>query len=154
MRRLLPICSLAALAAIAPGCGGGDPDQRRVAEADVPRCVGLPATIVGDAAAEPRGELAGTPGRDVIVDTGPDDVRHTMILGGAGRDVICAGPGGDTVKAGAGRDTVHAGGGPDLIAGGAAYDVLGGGPGQDTCATSEPASDRDRVRSCAHRRLR
>ena len=79
-----------------------------------PQCLGAPATIIGDADAEPGdGTIAGTAGNDIIVGTEGDDV----IAADAGDDRIC-GMGGD-----------------DKITGGDGFDRANGGPGEDVCET-------------------
>ncbi len=73
--------------------------------------------------------LHGTPGPDVIVALGGND----LVLGGRGADLICGGPGNDTLLGGAG---------PDLLSGGPGTDALEGGSGADRLAGAE---DDDRM---------
>jgi Ca2+-binding RTX toxin-like protein len=102
-----------------------------------PTCKGLAATIVGTEGPDAnsgsgadfiRGQLIGTPGRDVIVALGGDDFD---VYGGAGNDVICGGPGKDKLNGGAGKDTLLGQAGSDLL------DGDGGNradqPGKDRC---------------------
>ena len=67
------------------------------ADAAVPRCFGLKATIVGNAKAN---KIVGTNKRDVIVAGDGNDV----IRGRGGNDVICGGFGADTIMGGPGND--------------------------------------------------
>lgn len=98
---------------------------------EVPLCMGMPATIVGDGS----GTISGTPGHDVIF---ADDGVAQVIYAGAGHDTICAGAG-DIVHAGSGDDTVQAVGatavygesGDDLLIA-LASDEIRGGSGHDT----------------------
>lgn len=76
---------------------------------DLPRCAGIPATIVGTA--------------------GPDRLKGTRR-----RDVIAAGAGNDRVKGRRGKDLICGGDGDDRLSGGASRDRLIGGPGRDTFA--------------------
>lgn len=87
-----------------------------------PLCQGVPATIVGTAAAD---TINGTAGADVIVGGAGDDV----INGLGGNDRICGDAGDDTIRGGAGNDTVFGGSGSDDIRGEAGNDTLLGNPG-------------------------
>ena len=78
------------------------------AQAQVPTCLGLPATIIG------------TAGSDVITGTPGDDV----IIGLAGNDTIYGNGGNDRLLGGFGDDTIYGGDGDDR---------LEGDPGTDTC---------------------
>lgn len=119
----------------------------------VPRCMGVPSTIVGT---DGNDVLVGTPGKDVVfAGKGNDRIRT-----GDGNDLICAGPGKDVsigragndmifdeggageLRGGPGDDALYGLGGPDRIwggpgrdflFGGAASDELRGGPGRDEC---------------------
>lgn len=112
---LLPL-ALLPLLAIAPA-----------ADAAVPTCDGLRATIVGTE----RGDfLTGTPGRDVIVALGGDD----QVRGRGGDDVICGGDGADRLFGDGGDDRLY--GGRDRLnrIPGRAWldgDTLDGGRGDD-----------------------
>jgi hypothetical protein len=89
-----------------------------------PRCLGLPATIVGTAG---RDVLHGTKRADVIVALGGNDLVRGL---GAG-DRVCAGAGSDRVEGGAGNDRLYGEAGNDLLLGGPGKDRLYGGPGKD-----------------------
>ncbi len=84
-------------------------------------CHGFPVTTTAD-----RGDITGTPRRDVIRLTGPAHVRS-----GAGSDIICGSRHADVIEAGAGDDVVVGGRGHDRIHGGAGRDVLFGEGGND-----------------------
>ena len=71
------------------------------AGAQVPTCLGLPATIIGTAGND---ILNGTPGDDVIMGLGGDDT----ISGLGGNDTICGGDGNDYCNGGRGRDAQDA----------------------------------------------
>lgn len=110
--------------------------------AALPRCLGLPASIVGTTGDD---RIVGTAGNDVIVAGGGDD----YIVAGRGSDVVCAGAGADEVHGRRGGDVLHGelgkdqlfggddaddvvgGRGADLLAGGAEADALFGGLGLD-----------------------
>ncbi len=119
MRRLLTISTL--LAVVAAATVAAAP----AGAAAVPRCAGVPATIVGTPHAD---HLVGTLARDVIVAKGGADV----IDGRGGNDLICAGGGRDVVLGGSGADEIYGGRGPDLLRGGSGQDILSGGSGADT----------------------
>jgi uncharacterized delta-60 repeat protein len=111
-----------------PGGGGG--------AAQVPRCAGKKATIVGRARAD---RLKGTRRADVIVSLGGND----KISAGRGNDVICAGGGNDKIDGGSGNDRLYGqngkdklggGSGKDKLSGGGGKDQLSGGGGRDSCA--------------------
>ena len=99
------------------------------ADAAVPTCYGVRATIVGDARSE---VIKGTSGRDVIVGDGGDDTIHGL----GGNDLICGGRGADHLYGGRGDDRVN--GGLDRISTSEedgslerTGDLLRGGPGDD-----------------------
>lgn len=95
--------------------------------AEVVRCAGVPATIVGT----PRRDvIRGTPGRDVVAAMGGDD----MVRGLGGDDLICLGPGADSAFGGMGSDTLLGGPGADRLNGGTGRDLLKGGRGNDRLA--------------------
>lgn len=75
---------------------------------EVPKCNGLPATIIGT---EGRDKIKGTDGPDVIVAKGGND----KIKSGGGDDTICAGDGKDFIITGDGKDWIDAGSGRDII---------------------------------------
>src|SRR2546423_11480214 len=80
------------------------------ASAQIPTCLGLPATIVGTAGND---VLNGTPGNDVIIGLGGDDT----INGLGGNDTICGDDGNDHLYGGAGNDAIQGGNGDDVIQG-------------------------------------
>ncbi len=91
----------------------------------VPRCKGVPATVVGTAGPD---NLHGTSGRDVVFAGAGDDRIRT----GDHNDLICAGPGDDRTAGRAGDDTIHDGSGDGTMTGGAGHDLLFGSTGNDT----------------------
>ncbi len=117
-----------------PGPGGTPP---------VPRCGGLPATVIGTTRVD---TIRGTLGRDVIVGRGGNDVIRGLrgndrLCGGRGRDRLFGGPGNDVLRGEAGndqlrgqggRDRLFGGTGRDRLVGGPARDLLRGGPGRDS----------------------
>ncbi len=92
------------------------------ADAAPAKCAGKKATIVSNA---PR--IAGTPGHDVILAGGSDNV----VFGGGGNDVICGGGGNDTLYGERGNDALRGGDGDDTLYGGRGSDDLDGGLGKD-----------------------
>ncbi len=83
----------------------------------VPRCEGVPSTVVGTPGDD---ELHGTSGRDVVfADAGDDDIRT-----GDDNDLICAGPGEDRTAGRAGNDIVFDATGDGSLIGGPGHDVL------------------------------
>ena len=96
--------------------------MRRRREAEVHRCHGRVATIVGTAGDD---VLQGTPGRDVIWG-GPG---NDTIYGKLGNDLICGGGGDDVIHGGRGNDEVFGGQGTDRVFGDLGDDKVVGGPG-------------------------
>ncbi len=94
------------------------------AAGSVPKCDGLPATIVGTSSDD---VLIGTAGKDVIVGRAGAD----LIKGFDGPDVICGGAGADTLIGNAGADRLFGENGADRIEGRRGHDVLMGGGGDD-----------------------
>jgi Ca2+-binding RTX toxin-like protein len=86
-----------------------------------PRCLGKPATIVG------QGAIRGTAHADVIVAGRGRD----RIDGRGGNDRICAGTGPDSIEGGVGSDRIDAGHGDDEVVGDNGSDVVLAGPGAD-----------------------
>lgn len=102
------------------------------AEAAVPRCAGLKATIVGTNASQ---RIVGTQRRDVIVARGGNDV----VLGRGGADVVCGGSGNDTIYSGAGTGGLLYGeDGRDLVVAQADDIGLYGGNHDDVLRTTRP----------------
>jgi Ca2+-binding RTX toxin-like protein len=148
---------------------GADPDCQTTPPGNT--CNGLAATIVGtpfNDDGKSRPNLAGTPGRDVIVGLGGNDWIKGFgdndvlcgnegvdtIQGFAGNDFIDGGPGKDRLSGGDGDDEVHGRGSADLVKGEnnndslfgeAGNDTVDGGPGTDACNGGAGA---DAVRGC------
>jgi Ca2+-binding RTX toxin-like protein len=85
---------------------------------------------------DPRNQVVGTSGPDVLVGTAGADVicgkgGNDTIKGLGGRDLLLGGGGADAVRGSGGRDTLRGGRGPDLLRGGLGADQLFGGPGND-----------------------
>jgi Ca2+-binding RTX toxin-like protein len=91
---------------------------------EVPKCGGLPATIIGTAGNE---KLKGTNGKDVIAGLAGND----KLKGLKGNDVLCGGPGKDKLSGGPGKDRLLGDAGRDKLKGGPGNDRLSGGPGKD-----------------------
>jgi Ca2+-binding RTX toxin-like protein len=96
-------------------------------------------------AGDPRNQVVGTSGPDVLVGTagadiicgrGDNDVLvghggNDLLLGGAGRDVLRGGAGRDNLRGHSGADVLRGGGGADVLRGGTGPDRLFGGGGND-----------------------
>ena len=101
------------------------------AEAAVPTCQGVPATIVLKKSHNGQ-QVRGTAGTDVVVGTAGDD----NFYGNGGTDLVCLGRGNDTFgndPADDGNDRVFGGRGADVLTGGGGDDRLVGGDGFDVC---------------------
>src|SRR5258706_6956755 len=103
------------------------------AGAQIPTCLGLPATIVGTVGND---VLNGTPGDDVIIALGGDDTINGMggndtICGDDGNDRISGGDGNDVIQGGNGDDVIYSDGGTDSLDGGARNDIIYGGKPAD-----------------------
>lgn len=117
---------------------------------------------------DPRNDVIGTPGRDVLRGTGGRDIicglgGNDLLIGRGGNDLLLGGSGADEARGGGGNDTARGGGGRDELRGGpgddrlfgqgdrdslfgdAGKDRLDGGPGSDRCAGGP---GRDTFRSC------
>jgi len=95
--------------------------------------------------ADPRNQIVGTPGDDVLEGTPGDDIicglggddtlaglgGDDLILGGPGNDTLIGGPGDDILRGHAGRDVIRGGSGSDLLIGGGNRDTLQGGGDDD-----------------------
>ncbi|MCP3974294.1 MAG: calcium-binding protein [bacterium] len=92
--------------------------------ADVPTCLGLPATIIGTSGND---LIRATAGTHVIVGLEGDD----NITGHDGDDVICGGAGNDQINGAGGDDRISGGPGDDYISGFSGDDILRGGAGDD-----------------------
>jgi hypothetical protein len=108
---------------VARGASDHDPLVARMGL--IPRCNGLPATIIGTPGDD---EITGTNGNDVIVGLGGNDI----INGGNGDDVICGNAGNDTINGGNGIDSLFGSFGDDELDGGNGNDLLDGGANGDT----------------------
>jgi predicted extracellular nuclease len=105
--------------------GASDHDPLVARMGLIPRCNGLPATIIGTTGDD---MINGTNGNDVIVGLGGNDT----INGGNGNDVICGNAGNDTLRGSNGNDTLLGSFGDDLLDGGNGNDTLSGGDGTDS----------------------
>lgn len=177
-RRLRPSPAMAvAFAALFVALGGTALSQGTPPPGTPPAtCNGLAATIVGTEGSDDL-RMNGTPGPDVIVGLGGDDIQIQRIVGGAGDDVICGGDGrdelfggrgndtllgeagedtlgdrsgNDTLLGGPGGDRLFAGPGNDTLLGEAGKDALYGEAGKDLCVGG-PGKDIDRARGAVHR---
>ena len=87
-------------------------------------------------AADPRNQVVGTPGPDVLVGTAGADIvcglgGNDTLVGFGGNDLLLGGAGADILRGGAGADTLRGGGGNDSLLGGAGNDRLFGDAGND-----------------------
>ena len=85
---------------------------------------------------DPRNQVVGTSGNDVLVGTAGADVicglgGNDTLTGRGGNDLLIGGLGADLLSAGAGTDVAQGGGGPDVVRGGSGRDRLVGGLGGD-----------------------
>lgn len=125
--------------------------------ADVPRCAGVRATIVGS---DRPDRILGTAGPDVVVAGRGDDVvllrgGNDLVCGGRGEDVLLGGPGADRLVGGPDGNT----GRPDLclqgdhLDGGLGADLLDPGVDprrdDDVCGTLDEVRFRDANRAVA-----
>jgi Ca2+-binding RTX toxin-like protein len=86
---------------------------------------------------DPRNQVVGTPGPDVLEGTsGPDIIcglgGNDTLRGLGANDLLLGGGGADRASGGPGRDIIRGGGGNDLLLGGGGADRAFGGPGRDT----------------------
>jgi Ca2+-binding RTX toxin-like protein len=88
-------------------------------QSGAPKCPGYES--------DPRNQVVGTPGADVLTGTNGDDI-------------ICGLGGNDTLKGSKGADLLLGGDGIDSLYGGAGNDTFNGGPGSDTVFFSESAT--------------
>ena len=103
--------------------------------------------VVGTSGAD---VLVGTPGRDIICGLGGNDTLrglggNDLILGGGGADQAFGGPGRDTIRGGGGNDRLFGQDGRDRLFGQRGNDLLNGGPGNDLC---RGGPGRDTLRNC------
>ena len=96
-------------------------------------------------AGDPRNDVVGTSGANVLFGTGANDIMcglggrdilvgrggSDLLLGGSGNDGLRGGVGADRLVGGLGSDVLRGGLGRDRLLGGAAGDLLLGGPGGD-----------------------
>jgi Ca2+-binding RTX toxin-like protein len=118
-------------------------------------------------AGDPRNDVIGTSGADVLTGTGGADIicafggndvlngrgGRDLLLGGRGADLLLGRAGADTLQGGRGSDTLRGGGGADRLFGqrgndqlfgGRGNDLLNGGPGIDRCVGGPGADTRRR----------
>lgn len=100
----------------------------KVQELAAPTCPGF--------ADDPRNQVVGTAGADVLVGTAGDDIicgrgGNDTLRGLGGDDVLRGGAGSDLVRGGAGSDRLRGQSGADIIRGGSGADRLRGGTGSD-----------------------
>jgi Ca2+-binding RTX toxin-like protein len=97
-------------------------------------------------AGDPRNQVVGTPGPDVLVGTAGADIicglgGNDTLNGRGGNDLLLGGRGADLLLGRAGADALRGGRGPDLLRGGLGNDRLVGGPGNDRLVGG-PGNDR------------
>ena len=85
---------------------------------------------------DPRNQVVGTSGPDVLVGTAGADVicglgGNDVLTGKGGADLLLGGSGADRLRGGARADILKGGGGRDVLRGGSGNDRLSGGPGND-----------------------
>lgn len=95
---------------------------------------------------DPRNQVVGTSGPDVLVGTAGADVicglgGNDILTGKGGNDLLLGGSGADRLRGGAGADILKGGGGRDVLRGGSGNDRLFGGPGRDRLY-GQPGNDR------------
>jgi Ca2+-binding RTX toxin-like protein len=107
-------------------------------------------------AGDPRNQVVGTSGPDVLVGTAGADIicgrggsdllvgrgGNDLLLGGRGSDSLRGNAGADVLRGGSGGDVLRGGGGPDRLFGGGSNDVLLGGRGNDRLDGGRGRSDR------------
>jgi hypothetical protein len=110
------------------------------------------ATCPGHAT-DPRNQVVGTAGPDVLVGTPEGDVLcglggddridgrsgADILAGGAGRDRLVGGLGADVADGGSGKDTASGGEGADRLIGGSDRDLLSGKAGDDVLSGGDDA---------------
>ena len=87
-------------------------------------------------AGDPRNQVVGTSGPDVLVGTAGADIicgrgGNDVLLGRGGNDLLLGGGGADVLRGGSGNDSLRGGGGPDTLRGGGGADTLRGNRGSD-----------------------
>jgi Ca2+-binding RTX toxin-like protein len=87
-------------------------------------------------AGDPRNQVVGTSGPDVLVGTAGADIicgrgGNDLLVGRGGNDLLIGGAGGDSLRGNSGADVLRGGGGADVLRGGGGPDRLFGGRGND-----------------------
>jgi Ca2+-binding RTX toxin-like protein len=87
-------------------------------------------------AGDPRNDVTGTSGPDVLVGTAAADIicgfgGNDILIGRGGNDLLVGGRGADVLLGRAGADTLRGGPGPDVLRGGTGPDRLFGQRGND-----------------------
>jgi Ca2+-binding RTX toxin-like protein len=98
----------------------------------------IPATCPGYAG-DPRNQVVGTSGDDVLHGTTGNDIMcglggSDQLRGSGGNDLLVGSRGGDALYGGSGNDRLNGGSGPDRLFGGAGNDAMNGGLGSDQCS--------------------
>ena len=97
---------------------------------------GAPGTFCPGFETDPRNQIVGTIGDDILEGTGGPDIicglgGNDSLSGLGGDDLILGGGGNDTISGGDGNDVLRGGAGSDILSGNAGDDRLGGGGGSD-----------------------
>jgi Ca2+-binding RTX toxin-like protein len=87
---------------------------------------------------DPRHDVIGTPGPDVLIGTSRRDIicargGNDLLRGLGGNDLLLGGKGRDELRGGPGNDRLFGQAGNDRLLGQRGRDFLNGGPGRDTC---------------------
>ena len=132
---------------IADSCANDCFFNHDVAFGEVQAIPGPPAPKCPGYESDPRNQIVGTSGADVLTGTsgadiicgrgGNDTLRghggRDLLIGGRGRDLLVGGTGRDSLWGGPGSDTLRGNSGGDNLHGGRGNDRLNGGTGTDSC---------------------